>query len=101
MEARTNVVDAIYNTGGEEAAWRESKAFLSDADRAPKRERPPTNSLIYPATYTWDLSRALASLLENAATNGVAGTAKVIAGLSLPMIMRKCTTRRRRRASSP
>jgi tetratricopeptide (TPR) repeat protein len=79
-EARTNVVDAIYNAGGEEAAWRESKAFLSDADRAPKRERPPTNSLIYPATYTWDLSRALASLLENAAINGGAGTGEVIAG---------------------
>ena len=78
-----DLVGTILLQGNEEAAWRESRALLSEADRAPKDKRPELRNVANASQITWDLPLALASALEDASRNGGAGASLVIAGPAL------------------
>jgi tetratricopeptide (TPR) repeat protein len=74
---RSNLVSAIAATEGEEAAWRESRAFLQAAAAAPKKQQPRLSVLSNPAQMTWDLPLLLASLLDDSSRNNGAGAVSI------------------------
>ena len=75
-----NLVAATILARGEEAAWRESQAFLRSADEAPERDRPSPSQYDNAAQITWDVPLNLAGSLFHARLAGGAGTLKAIIG---------------------
>jgi tetratricopeptide (TPR) repeat protein len=67
-------------TNGEEAAWRESRTFMSEADAASKKDRPPLYDFGAPAALTWDLPLDLRANLSDAERTGGAGASSFSAG---------------------
>ena len=66
-------------TNGEEAAWRESRTFLAEANAAPKKDRPPLYDFNSAASLVWDLPLELKAILADAQRTG-GGTSSFIAG---------------------
>jgi tetratricopeptide (TPR) repeat protein len=60
--------------GAEEAAWRESQAFLQAYRQTPRRSRPELRVVTNPAQFVWDLPLQLATIVEDTTHNGGAGT---------------------------
>ena len=79
----SNRVGSITAAEGEEAGWRESHAFLSAVQAAPKSQRPPTRLLENVAEDLWDLPLFLASNLADAQSHNGAGTSTAILGPSV------------------
>jgi len=75
-----NLVGAVMVGEGEEAGWREARAFLRAMDSAPKNEKPKLNWVVNPAIATMDLPLELASDMADASYNGGAGAGTVIEG---------------------
>ncbi|MDE2355295.1 MAG: hypothetical protein KGL69_00930 [Alphaproteobacteria bacterium] len=78
--SRGNLIAADASAFGEEAAWRESQAFLKQARAAPKRDRPELRLLDNPAQETWDLPLLLAANLNDARYNAGVGAKDAIDG---------------------
>jgi tetratricopeptide (TPR) repeat protein len=79
----SNRVGSITAAEGEETGWRESHAFLSAVQAAPKSQRPPTRLLENVAEDLWDLPLFLASNLADAQSHNGAGTSTAILGPSV------------------
>ena len=75
-----NLLSVISLAEGEEAAWRESHAYLQAVDHAPKDRRPDLPQLTNPASITWDLPLALSAELADAKHNGGAGATSTLDG---------------------
>ena len=75
-----NLVGNVEPAQGEEAAWRESRAFLRAAAQAPKGKGPDIRFLANPGQTTWDVPLALAATLADAARNAGAGASTTIDG---------------------
>ena len=75
---RGNIVSETALAAGEEAGWRESKAFLRAVAAAPKKDRPDLSLWTNAAELTWDLPLYLQTLLADSAHNGGAGATNVI-----------------------
>ena len=75
-----NLIGGLQVAQGEEAAWRESRAFVDAMARAPKASRPETRFLYNVGQDTWDLSLALTAALADSARNAGAGASSVIEG---------------------
>ena len=79
-KAWSNLIGSEFLLGGEEAAWRESRAFLGAVASMPPASRPRLNALANPAVATWDLPLAFAAERDDATLNGGAGTGGAIDG---------------------
>ena len=66
-----NLVQALWESQGEEVASRESHAFLRTAVAAAKGERPEPRIFSNPAQIIWDVPLFLKSCLADLATHGV------------------------------
>ena len=75
-----NLLSVIALAEGEEAAWRESHAYLQAVAHAPKDHRPDLPQLTNPASITWDLPLALSAELADAKHNGGAGATSALDG---------------------
>ncbi|HEY2052246.1 MAG TPA: hypothetical protein VGH03_23120, partial [Caulobacteraceae bacterium] len=75
-----NLLSVIALAEGEEAAWRESHAYLQAVSQAPKDKRPELPQLTNPASITWDLPLALSAELADAKNNGGAGATSALDG---------------------
>ena len=71
--ARLNLLGAIQQTEGEEAAWQAAQAYLRDAATAPAGQRPEKRLLNTAAQIVWDMPLFRDSMLADAARNGGAG----------------------------
>jgi tetratricopeptide (TPR) repeat protein len=78
--AWVNRINDTLLINGEEAAWRQSEAFLKAFDQTPKRDRPMLRHVATAAEMTWDLPLALAAHFSNASLNGGAGVNQSAAG---------------------
>ena len=72
-----NLIASVWISQGEEAAWRESHAFLRPAAAAAKREQAPLRNQSNAAQITWDLPLMLKSLLNDLATHGGGATTTI------------------------
>ena len=79
-KAWSNLIGSILVVDGEEAAWREGRAFLRAVADAPRGARPQLNALANAAVATWDLPLARAAERDDASQNGGAGTGGAIDG---------------------
>ena len=61
--AWSNLIEALWDTKGEEAAWSESEAFAEAASNAPEHERPLRNLLSSIEQVLWEPSRLLSALV--------------------------------------
>jgi len=75
-----NLVGTVMVANGEEAGWREARAFLRAMDSAPRNEKPQLTYVVNPAIATMDLPLELASSKNDAAANSGAGAGTVIEG---------------------
>jgi tetratricopeptide (TPR) repeat protein len=78
--ARSNLVNALPLTEGEEVAWKASRDFEQASAAAPASQRPETRMLGGVATNLWDMPLALEAVLADAARNGGAGISTTIDG---------------------
>jgi hypothetical protein len=75
-----NLLSVIALAEGEQAAWRESHAYLEAVSHAPKGKRPDLPQLTNPASITWDLPLELSAELADAVHNGGAGATSALDG---------------------
>lgn len=75
-----NLLSVIALAEGEEAAWRESHAYLQAVSHAPKGQRPDLPQLTNPASITWNLPLELSAELADAVHNGGAGATSALDG---------------------
>ncbi|HEX4739917.1 MAG TPA: hypothetical protein VH353_01150 [Caulobacteraceae bacterium] len=75
-----NLLSVIALAEGEQAAWRESHAYLQAVSHAPKGQRPDLPQLTNPASITWDLPLELSAELADAVHNGGAGATSALDG---------------------
>lgn len=75
-----NLLSVIALAEGEEAAWRESHAYLQAVAHAEKGQRPDLPQLTNPASITWDLPLALSAELADSLHNGGAGATSALDG---------------------
>jgi len=67
-------------TDGEEGAWRDARRFLSEANAAPRNERPPPYDFGAAAQLVWDMPLELKANLADAERTGGAGVSSFSAG---------------------
>ena len=70
-DAWSNVIEAVWDAQGEEAAWHESKAFTRAALSAPKRKRPSISISASPEQIMWEPQLLLLTFLTNRGGGGV------------------------------
>jgi len=75
-----NLVANMTRYQGEEAAWREARAYLEAMSTASSSEKPELRLAAAPAGVAWDLPLALAADLANAARKSGAGATVQIDG---------------------
>jgi hypothetical protein len=75
-----NLISTLSATSGEEAAWKEAKAFLQAVETAPKRALPELRLFESSAGATWNIPIKLSALLQDARYNGGAGANNTIDG---------------------
>lgn len=82
-KAWSNVVSSVASIQGEEAGWREARAFLDARTRASNGEQPELRLLNNAAGTTWDIPLLLTANLADASRNGGAGACVQLLGPSI------------------